>query len=455
MEYQAAISGSQTQLRKETVMLKAHRFCCRVASILLAVLLLVEPLAVWAEETNEAPVTHIAKSTVALKVRRAPSKSSTGSDSIPRGSYVYIIEYGDMWCRVRTDRTEGYILTQYLTDIIAQTDVPQKAEEEEKPAGPTGELMPGFTTNESNFRQGYQAHALNVANIYAEPNVSSRIEATVPTYNQVIVSEVSGDWSLVCYKGRHYGYMLNSSLFKWDRIDPYAGEIPGLDIWPYLAFVNKSVTLYDLKTNEELVTVNPGSAICVGEPDEFGRYPLPYHRTTSYLKEEDIAWKIPTANWQDAQSGDLLSVMTTFYPVGVSTLQYQGRCWNIRLASTRITGSILQPGQDYNQYKVIGPYKKSTGYKEAPIMSDDALTGFGGGTCQVNTTFYIATVQLPLLVTHRKVHANVGMYYAQQGFDAAVGGGDINLTMVNTLPYAIRYQMFLSDGVLTCCIFRV
>jgi len=61
---------------------------------------------------------------------------------------------------------------------------------------------------------------------------------------------------------------------------------------------------------------------------------------------------------------------------------------------------------------------------------------------------------VPILVTHRKVHAEVGMGYALQGFDAAVGGGDINLQMTNTLPYAIRYQFMNSDGVLTCCIFK-
>ena len=49
----------------------------------------------------------------------------------------------------------------------------------------------------------------------------------------------------------------------------------------------------------------------------------------------------------------------------------------------------------------------------------------------------------------------MGIYYAKKGFDAAVGGGDINLTMVNTMPYAIRYQMFVSDGLVTCCIYKV
>lgn len=72
----------------------------------------------------------------------------------------------------------------------------------------------------------------------------------------------------------------------------------------------------------------------------------------------------------------------------------------------------------------------------------------------MNTTFYLTNMQVPILVTYRKVHTYVGIYYAKVGFDAAVGGGDINLTLINTLPYSIRYQFFDSDGVLTCCIFR-
>ena len=87
-------------------------------------------------------------------------------------------------------------------------------------------------------------------------------------------------------------------------------------------------------------------------------------------------------------------------------------------------------------------------------MSGEKLAGYGGGTCQTNTTFYNTVMQIPLLVTHRKVHIEVGMYYAKQGFDAAVGGGDINLIMENTLPYPVRFQFFNSDGVLTCCVFK-
>ena len=429
----------------------------RWIALLLAAMLMSLPLLSLAEETEEAAVTHTAKATATLKVRRAPDDSALGSDSIPRDSFVYILEYGPMWCKVRTSRVEGYIKTKYLTDIVVvdQEAVAAQKAEQEAAAVLVGELQPGFTMNESNFQEKYYSHTLkDRVVLHKEPSENAGRVRYIDIYEQVIVGEISGDWCFVRYKGSYYGYIRTDYLFKWDRIDPYAGEIPGLQVWPYLAFVNHTTKICDLETNEELFVINPGSAIAVGEKDAYGRYPLPIDRTTGYVTEEDITYLLPVVPWEEAQSGDLISVMTTYFAVGKSTLQFQGRNWNIHLASDFISGTVLQPGEHYNMNQTIAPYQKATGYKAAPIMSDEALEGYGGGTCQVNTTFYICTIQVPLLVTHRKVHANVGMGYARQGFDAAVGGGDINLTMVNTLPYAIRYQFMNSDGVLTCCIFK-
>lgn len=427
----------------------------RLASMLLAMLLLLQPMLALGETAGEEdPITHTARASVALKVRRAPDKEAFGSDSIPRDGFVYILEYGDEWCKVRTSRTDGYVMTKYLVDLQQVAELPESETTEEVPVL-VGELQPGFTMNESNFQEKYKAHTVvGSAPIYEEPDERSDRLRHVEKYKEVTVGEISGDWCFVRYKGNVYGYIRTDNLFKWDRIDPYAGEIPGLTVWPYLAFVNKTTTIYEVDTNEVLCTINPGSAICVGEKDAYGRYPLPYWRTTGYVTEDDISYIMPVTNWEEAQSGDLISVMTTYFAVGKSSLQYQGRNWNIHLASHYISGTVLQPGQDYNMNTTIAPYVRATGYHEAPIMSPNALTGFGGGTCQVNTTFYITTIQVPLLVTHRKVHAEVGIYYAPKGFDAAVGGGDINLTMRNTLPYPIRYQFMNSDGVLTCCIFR-
>lgn len=434
------------------------RFFRPLFLLLLAAMMALSPLCALAQEAAEDdldPITHTAIASVALKVRRSPSKDALAGDSIPRDSFVYILELGEEWCRVRTPVMEGYVLTEYLDDItlydLEAAEANGTADLEIEVAEPVN--APNFTTSAENFYEGYYAHAVKTAIIYLEPNELSRKIGSVPMYEQVIVSEVSGEWCLARYENV-YGFIRTSSLFKWDRIDPYVGEIPGLDIMPYLAFVNHTTTIYSMEDDSVLKTINPGAAIAVFELDEEGRYPLPYWRTTGYIKEEDVAWLMPVKDWETAESGDLISTMSTYYAVGISTLQYQGRNWNIRLSSSMITGTILQPGEEYNQHQTIGPFMQSTGYHKAPIMKKGALWGYGGGTCQVNTTFYIATIQLPILVTHRKVHADVGIYYAKKGFDAAVGGGDINLIMTNTMPYAIRYQMFVSDGVVTCSIYK-
>jgi len=427
----------------------------RLIALLLALVLIMPAIAVAEEE--EAPVTHTAKATVALKVRREAASDALGGDSIPRDSMVYIIEYGDIWCKVRTSRMEGWVKTQYLTNlqVVDQEAAAAQAAAREQEPQLVGEVQPGFTMNQSNFEEKYYAHTVrsSVA-IHEEPRENARVKTRVDIYKQLIVGEISGDWCFVCYRGNTYGYVRTDYLFKWDRIDPYAGEIPGLEIVTNLAFVNKSTVLRDIETNEELKTINPGAAIAVFDKDAYGRYPVPYDRVTAYVTEEDVAYVMPVVPWEEAQPGDLISAMSTYFALGISTLMYQGRNWNIHLGADFVSGTVLQPGQHYDMNETIGPYQAATGYHSAPIMSQKALNGYGGGTCQVNTTFYITTIQLPLLVTHRKVHAEVGMYYAEKGFDAAVGAGDINLTMKNTLPYPIRYQFMNSDGVITCCIFR-
>ena len=428
----------------------------RMMALLLAVLLL--PVWAMAETAEQEPVTHTAKATVALKVRRAPDDGASGADSIPRDSIVYVLEYGNVWCRVRTSRAEGYVKTKYLADV-KELEV-QSSRPAALPASGAQEPLPQqvdthFTMTKSTFREQYYAHTIkNRVLLYEEPSEISDVVRTIDIYQQVIVGEISGEWSYVRYKGTAFGYVRTANLFKWDRIDPYAGPIPGLEVWTNMVFVNHTTTIFDMETNEALFTVNPGAAFCAGNMDEYGRYPVPYDRTTGYVMASDVAWVTPVTDYREAQSGDLISVMSTFFALGKTTLQIQGRNWNIHLASDYITGTVLQPQQEYNMNRIIGPYRQSSGYKSAPILSADALTGYGGGTCQVNTTFYNAVIQLPLLVTHRKVHADVGMDYVKQGFDAAVGGGDINLTMVNTLPYAVRFVFLNSDGVLTCCIYK-
>ena len=414
------------------------------------------------EEVEEAvpegeSVRYVAVSRVALKIRRGPGKEYGSSGSISKGALIQILSLGTEWSKIRTPRTEGYIQSQFLSDI---RDYDAASDTVGSTVRTLEEVVDYTTGSTEDFHMGYKAHAVKPAILYAEKDPKSKFIIKVPTYKELTVSHVEGDWCYAMYK-KSKGWVRCDSLFKWDRIDPYAGDIPGCIVYPTMAFLNRSVDILDYSTrvagkkkDKVLKTVLPGSAICIEKPDEEGRYKTPYWRTTGFVTDEDIAYTMDVVPYAEAQIGDLISVMTTYYAVGVHTLQYQGRNWNIYLSTTMLSGTILQPAEVLNVNKIIGPYRKSTGYKPAPIASPTALWGYGGGTCQVNTTLYNTVIQLPIFVNHRKVHANVGAKYFLKGFDAAVGGGDINMIFTNTLPYPIRFNFFLSDGVLTCGIFR-
>jgi len=395
---------------------------------------------------------YVATAAVALKVRRGPGSDYSGIYSIPKDSLVYILEMGEEWSKIRTRRIEGYVLTKYLLDIRdydASRGIAGASVETAQEARTTA------LDDTEDFTRSFKAYAVRGSALYTEPDERGRFLCNVPTYEEVIISHNQGDWSYGKYKN-YTGYIRTAHLFKWDRIDPYAGDIPGCIVYPILAFVDRTTDIrsYGDDGKKILKTMNPGTALCVELPDEQGRYKTPYWRTTGYITEEDIVNTIPVVPYDQAQPGDLISVMTTYYGVGAKTLQIWGRNWNIYLSTSMISNNVLYPGEQFDSYKYIGPYRKSTGYKPAPIMSPRALMGFGGGTCQVNTTLYNTVIRLPIYVDHRKVHANAGIKYIPKGFDAAVGGGDINMVFTNTLTYSIRFNFFVSDGVMTCCIFR-
>ncbi len=432
-------------------------------------------------QTDEATVAYLATASVNLKVRREPSTQAAGNGSIAKGELVYVLEMGDEWCKVDTDRNTGYVQTKYLTDVraysetltdaAAQGDAAQVADATAADATAADASAVDATAVDASavdasattatdspetFQEKFKAYAYGTFALRKEADERSSAGGTVKKYEMVTVGAIHGDWAYVRFNNS-YGYVLTRKLFKWDRIDPYAGDIPGASIHVGLAFVNHSADIlsYEDGGKEVLKTVNPGAAIAVEAKDENGLYPLPYWRTTGSIREDEVSYLMKVVPWDEAQSGDLISCMTTFYAVGVHTLQYQGRNYNIYFGTSLISGLVVQPDEMVNIHDVMGPYRKSTGYHRAPIWSPDALSGFGGGCCQVNTTLYNALIRAPIFINWRKVHANVGIYYSPVGFDAAVGGGDITMIFTNTLPYPIRINFFMSDGCMTVGIFKV
>ena len=67
---------------------------------------------------------------------------------------------------------------------------------------------------------------------------------------------------------------------------------------------------------------------------------------------------------------------------------------------------------------------------------------------------YNAILQIPIEVIKQQVHSSYGIEYAPLDFDSAVGNGNIDLRLRNTLPYDVRLVLQAENGVLPVLVYR-
>lgn len=96
---------------------------------------------------------------------------------------------------------------------------------------------------------------------------------------------------------------------------------------------------------------------------------------------------------------------------------------NIRLASSIISGTVLEPGEVFSQNETAGPYTEEKGYLEGTgYVGGEVIKDFGGGVCNVSTTLYNASIAGDLEIVERHNHS-MPVDYVPYGQDAAVAYG--------------------------------
>lgn len=175
---------------------------------------------------------------------------------------------------------------------------------------------------------------------------------------------------------------------------------------------------------------------------------------TSEKKDEYvIPLKIITPNVTTNMIGteafpDLLSTFSTNYAAS-----NWNRTTNLILASNKINGTVLMPGETFSYNKVVGARTISAGYKEAPIyVSGKVVDGLGGGICQIASTLYNAVIYANLEVVQRSNHQFVPSYISASR-DATVVYGAIDFQFKNNRNYPIKLVSYVSGGVANFQIF--
>ncbi len=139
---------------------------------------------------------------------------------------------------------------------------------------------------------------------------------------------------------------------------------------------------------------------------------------------------------------DLLSEFSTKY-----SASNKNRTTNLILASKKINGTVLMPGETFSYNKVVGARTIAAGYKEAPIyVSGRVEDGIGGGICQITTTLYNAVLYANLDIVERSNHQFVPSY-AGPSRDATVVYGAIDFKFKNNRDYPIKITCSVSGGI--------
>ncbi|MER2088232.1 MAG: VanW family protein [Sporosarcina sp.] len=79
---------------------------------------------------------------------------------------------------------------------------------------------------------------------------------------------------------------------------------------------------------------------------------------------------------------------------------------NLKIAAKRLNGIVLQPGETFSYWRLIGSTTKRKGYVEGMILHyGQVTTGVGGGLCQLSNLIYWMTLHTPLTITERYRHS--------------------------------------------------
>ena len=127
------------------------------------------------------------------------------------------------------------------------------------------------------------------------------------------------------------------------------------------------------------------------------------------------------------------------------------RTTNLKIASKKINGTIIRPGETFDFNKVVGSRTSSKGYKKAHVFTggNGVAMGLAGGICQVASTTFNAALLANVQIVERHQHSQ-RVSYVPLGRDAAISGNAQNFKWKNNTKYAIKVGMTVKGGKITC-----
>lgn len=123
------------------------------------------------------------------------------------------------------------------------------------------------------------------------------------------------------------------------------------------------------------------------------------------IKKYKIAKKKDFKNFEYIWKGDAKILFRKLHGVDMQ-LQYN-KATNLKIAGSKIDGIVIQPGEVFSLWNLVGKTSKRKGYLEGLTVSDSALgKGRGGGLCQLGNLIHYLVLHTDLEVIEKHHHSD-------------------------------------------------
>ena len=357
---------------------------------------------------------------------------------------------------------------QFSEEEMAEMEEEEREAEEDGEAVVSGEVYEEKTKED--FDQNSPALYTGVIRkdfgrvIWAEKNTDKKTKSYPAAGKKVDILYVGLRW-LVVRMGNTIGYVKREYIHKSDiqSVDP-VNEAPfNVQKHSYIAktattcHVRKSMVASKGEGDDgnNWVILKPGTELSIWKFYK-GWAMVNYMREYGYIDPNELTDLIPVSPTDEELYPDSpIAAYTSYYKMS-QTETNLNRIHNIKTGCGYIS-RVLQPGEQFNANKIMGPYNPSKKYKQAGVLTEGRTKlGYGGGTCQVSSTLYNVLIQLPQIeINHRRPHGGNGASYLPIHCDAAVGNPELNLIFTNRYDFPIRIQGTSNDdGALLMRIYR-
>ncbi|MDE5777302.1 MAG: VanW family protein [Lachnospiraceae bacterium] len=129
------------------------------------------------------------------------------------------------------------------------------------------------------------------------------------------------------------------------------------------------------------------------------------------------------------------------------------RAKNLATGASKISGTVLMPGEQFSMYDTVSPFTEENGYADAgQYVNNELVEGMGGGICQVSTTLYNAVLISELQVDERYPHS-LTVSYVPLGRDAAIAGTYMDFKFSNDTEYPIYIEGYAGGGTISFAVY--